>query len=97
MSVEDSESRRFELNIWVSFYPADLGPTSAQECFFSGFLERLKILFGRVVPIASGTEILWRVSLKFKLFLKTSRSQVGINITEVTKPSLNFQTACDIQ
>ena len=33
MSVEDLGSRRFELNIWLSFSQADLGPTSAQELF----------------------------------------------------------------
>ena len=30
MIAEDSEARRFELNIWLSFSQADLGPTSAQ-------------------------------------------------------------------
>ena len=41
MSVEDSESRRFELNIWLSFSQADLGPTSGQELllFFFSSLE----------------------------------------------------------
>ena len=37
MSVHDSESRRFELNIWLSFSQADLGPTSAPGIVFSGF------------------------------------------------------------
>ena len=35
MSVEDSESRRFESNIWLSFSQADLGPTFAQFFFLS--------------------------------------------------------------
>ena len=34
MSVEDSESRRFGLNIRLSFSEADLGSTSAQNFFF---------------------------------------------------------------
>ena len=40
----------------------------AQELFFSGFLKSLKVFFRRFVLIASGTEIFWRVYLKFKLF-----------------------------
>ena len=44
MSVEDSDSRRFELNILLSFPQADLGPTSAQEYFFSFFFQVLKLL-----------------------------------------------------
>ena len=51
--------------IWVSFSQADLGPRSAQELFFSGFLKSLKLFFRRFALIASGTEIFWRVSLKF--------------------------------
>ena len=31
INIEDSESRRFEPNIWLSFFQADLGPISAQE------------------------------------------------------------------
>ena len=34
---------------------------------FSGFLKSLKLFFRRFVHIASGTETLWRVYLKFKL------------------------------
>ena len=48
-------------NIWLSFFQADLGPRSAQELFFSGFLETI---FRRFVLIANGTEIVWWVSLK---------------------------------
>ena len=73
MSAEDSESRRLQLNIRLSFSQADVGPTSAQEICFSFFLESLELFFWRFVLIASGTEILWRVSLKFELFLATSR------------------------
>ena len=60
-------------NIGLSFYQADLGPRSAQELLFSGFLKSLKLFFRRFVLIASGTEIFWWVSLKFQLFLETSR------------------------
>ena len=37
MYVEDSESRRFEPNIRLSFSQADLGPTSAPDSLFSFF------------------------------------------------------------
>ena len=44
MSVEDSESRRFELNILLSFSQADLGPTAGQFfCVF--FLFKFGFLF----------------------------------------------------
>ena len=68
MSVEDSESRRFELTFWLSFSQADIGPRSGQEWFYSFFLESLELFLWRFVLIASRTEILWRVSLKFELF-----------------------------
>ena len=35
-------------NIWLSFSQADLGPRSAQELFFSGFLKSLKPLFSKI-------------------------------------------------
>ena len=60
-------------NIWLSFSQADLGPRSAQELFFSGFLKSLKLFLRRFALIASGTAIFWRVSLKFQLFMETSR------------------------
>ena len=44
MSVEDSESRRLELKIRLSFCQAALGPKSAQDFFFSFFF--LKNRFG---------------------------------------------------
>ena len=49
-----TEISPLRVNIWLSFSQADLGPRSAQELFFRVF-----------VLIASGTEIFWRVSLKF--------------------------------
>ena len=45
MSVEDSESRRFELNIWLGFSQAVLGPRSAQEFLSRVFLESLEPFF----------------------------------------------------
>ena len=51
-------------NVWLSFSQADLGPRSAQELFFSGFLRSLKLFFRRFALIASGTKIFWRVYLK---------------------------------
>ena len=62
---------------FAEFSQADLGPRSAQECFFSGFLKSLKLFFRRFVLMASGTEIFWRVSLnstflwKHRLFIVT--------------------------
>ena len=45
MSVENSESRRFELTFGSSFPQADLGPTSAQDFFFRFFLKSLEVFF----------------------------------------------------
>ena len=45
MSVEDSESRRLELNIWLSFSQADLGPTYAQQRCFFVFFSKFGIFF----------------------------------------------------
>ena len=45
MSVEDSESRRFELTFGLSFSQADLGPRSVQELYFSGFFEKFETYF----------------------------------------------------
>ena len=60
--------------IWPSFSQADLGPTSVQELFFSSFFSKFDFYFrGRLVLIASGTAILWRISPKIKLLLQTSR------------------------
>ena len=61
------------LDIWLSSSQADLGPRSAEELLFSGFLKSLKLFFAKFVLIASGTEIIWRVSLNLYLFMETSR------------------------
>ena len=65
ISVQDSESCRFEQTFGLSFSQGDHGPRSAQEFFFPGFLESLKLFFRRFALIANGAEIFWRVSLKF--------------------------------
>ena len=46
------------INIWLSFSQADLGPTSAQEVFFSFLKKSLEHFFRRFALIASGAEIL---------------------------------------
>ena len=71
ISVEDSESRRFELAFGCFF----LTPVVAQHLprrFFFFFTEHdsLEFCFGRFVLIASGKKILWRVSMKFKVCLQ---------------------------
>ena len=45
MSVEDSESRRFEPKIGLSFSQADVGPTSAPDLLFPGFSKSLEHIF----------------------------------------------------
>ena len=57
-----------QTNIRLSFSQADLGPRSAQELFFSGFLKSLKLFFRGFVLTASGTEIFWRVSFEISTF-----------------------------
>ena len=42
-SVEDSESRRFELTLGSVFFRADLGPRSAHELVISWFLKMLEL------------------------------------------------------
>ena len=46
----------------AEFSQADLGPRSAQEILFSGFLKSLKLFYRRFVLMASGTEIFRRMS-----------------------------------
>ena len=89
MSVEDSESRRFELNIRLSFSQANLGPTSAQELFIVFFLESLELFFPRFVLIASGTEMLWRVPFESESFLRQYRVPIAIGLL-ITAPFLFF-------
>ena len=51
---QDSESRRFELNIWLSFSQADLRPTSGQEIFLRTFFQVWNVFFKICAHIASG-------------------------------------------
>ena len=44
-SVEDAESRCFELNTGLSFSQADLGLISGQECFFRFFISSSELFF----------------------------------------------------
>ena len=57
MSVEDSESRRFEPNIRLSFSQADLGPTSTPVLLFSGFSKSLE-LFVSLINVPTGS-VFW--------------------------------------
>ena len=82
-------------NSWLSFSQAVLGPRSAQDFFSGGGLKSLKLFFPRLVLIASGAEIFWRVSLKFELFLATSRFHCHLSngslysiILAYTKPDI---------
>ena len=73
MSIEDSESRRFELTfVWVF-----LRPILAQDLpriFFSRFFSKFETFFRRFVLIASDTEI-FRGYLWNSIFSATSRFQ----------------------
>ena len=68
MSVNDSESRRSELNISLSVSQADLGPTYCHELFFSFFFSKFGFFKLTFVLTANGTEIFWRVSLNSIFF-----------------------------
>ena len=48
-------------------------PNICAGIIFSGFSQSLERLFWRFVLIANGAEIVWRISLKFRAFLATSR------------------------
>ena len=66
------------MNMWLSFSQPILAQHLPRNVFFSGFSVFLTILFffcffWRFVLVASGAEILWWASLKFKLLLATSR------------------------
>ena len=63
--------------ICPSFSQADIGPRSADDLFFSGISIRLNFFFEDF--IASGTETFWRVSMKFKLFLRKHRVSIVTN------------------
>ena len=71
MSVVDSESRRFEL----TFSEADLGPTSAPVFYFRGFPKVCNFSFEKLCSSQACSGRVWRVSLKFKLFMEAWRFQ----------------------
>ena len=85
MSVEDSESLRFEWNEHLAeFFSGRSWPNICPGFFFSVFFfssgEVWKLFFSTFVLIVSGTEIFWRVSLKIKDFLQHGVSIViGLN------------------
>ena len=56
----------------AEFFLGQSWPSICPGIFFSGFSESLQLFSRRFVLIASGTEIVWRVSLNFKLFWATS-------------------------
>ena len=59
-------------NIWLSFSQADLGPKISPGIIIIFFF-KFETFFRRLVLVASGEEIFWRLSLKFELFLATLR------------------------
>ena len=69
MSVEDSESRRFELTFGWVFLRLDLSPTSAQDFLLTLFFHVWNI-FEEDLCSASGTETLWRVVLRTHIFFQ---------------------------
>ena len=74
MSVEHSECRRFEWNIWLSFSQADFGPRSALALFYSFFFWKV---WNFLLKICAHSErcrnLMAGICLKVKLLLATSR------------------------
>ena len=62
----------------AEFFSGRPWPKIGPGFFFSEFLKSLKLCCRRFVLISSGTEIFWRLSLKLKLFMETSRFVTGI-------------------
>ena len=60
-------------NILADFFSGRSSPKIGPGFFSSGIVKSLKLFFQRFAVMASGTEIFWRVSLKFQLFMETSR------------------------
>ena len=65
MSVEDSESRRFKTTFGWEFFSDRSWPKIWPGIIFFVFFFLFELFFRRLVLIASGTEIFWRVSSKF--------------------------------
>ena len=57
----------------AEFFSGRSWPKIGPGIFFFGVFEKFEPFFRRFVLIASGTEILRRLALKFKLFMETSR------------------------
>ena len=57
----------------AEFFSGRSWPKIGPGFFFPGFLKSLKPFLGGFALIASGTDIFWQVSLKFQLFMETSR------------------------
>ena len=78
MSVKDSESRRFEPRIGLSFSQAEVRPTPARDLLFFGLFPK----FGTPPPHNRKRVVrnVWRVSLKSKLLIDTSLSHFGIGL-----------------
>ena len=57
----------------ADFFSGRSSPKIGPGFFSSGIVKSLKLFFQRFAVMASGTEIFWRVSLKFQLFMETSR------------------------
>ena len=66
MSVEDSESRRFELS---EFCQAGLGPRSAQELLFPFFFGKFETFFLKICAHSERYRILLAGIFEFRTFL----------------------------
>ena len=72
MSVEDSETRRFELNISLSVSEADLGPTSCQE-LFCVFFSKVRLLKIMIRAHSARYRSVMAVVFEMRFFFLTSR------------------------
>ena len=82
-----SPYRILAFNIWLSLSQADFFAKYLISIFFFFFFKFASFFSRfRFVLIASGTEILWRVSSKFKLFWQHLVS-IGTGLTPLPKPT----------
>ena len=77
MSVEDSESHRFEPLIWLSVSEGDLAQ-HLPENIWGGVVK--VCYFVNICAHSDGTEILWRVSSKFKPFFGQHRAPLSLGL-----------------
>ena len=87
MSVEDSESRRFELNGWLSFSQADLDPTSAQELFFFAFFWKFGTLFLKICAHSERYRNLIAGIFEILTFFWQRRVSIGMGLNTITFPT----------